>query len=179
MQINDAQVKVLLRYTDEIKWQLGVSIGYSSVWGSCVDDENDFIIHEEGHINDVGGCPEAEVTSVHLIHAEDYDQHHAGIFVSTELKEFPTQEGACEALYRRVLTALEDGSLNANPTKNREVDGAKITVTKLGAPDTFSIKVEDEFSITGFNARPGHPMGAHREHKEVIEEMMAELAHLK
>lgn len=180
MLINERQAELLLRYDNEIKWQLGVSLGYSSVWGSFVEDENDFIIHEEGHIDDTGDYPAGEVTGVHLIHKEDYEQHRAGILVAAELKEFPLHDEKCELVYRRVLTALEDGSLKPNPTVDREVEGAVITVTKLGAPDSFSVKIKDEHCIQGFHVGPEDPVGSgDTEHTEVIEEMMAELTHLK
>ena len=146
MLLTDAQQKVLHRYIDEIQWQLGISLGYSSIFGTFLDEEkNGFIIHEEGRLWDAGGYTDGEVTAVHLIHPLDYEIDWAGIMVATEVKEFPLRDDQCETFLKRIMRSLEDGSLTSNPSLVREISGARVEVTQMGGISTlFSIQVDTE-----------------------------------
>lgn len=144
MLITEAQQKLLLRLQDEIKHQYGVQLGFSSIWGSCLDEEaDDFIIHEEGRTWVSGDHMEGEATAIHLIHPRDYDVERAGILVQAAPAAYCCHDGKCEAFLKRVLRGLEEGSLNANDFIEREVGEAVTKVTKLGERGAYAIRVED------------------------------------
>jgi len=141
MIITKAQSVLLLRLIDEIHYQLGVRVGYSSVWGSFVDKEDEFIVCEEGHLFEAGDYLDAKIKAIHLIHVLDFQREHQGILVQEQPVEFPQHEEKCKEFMARILRSMENGDLTTNPSAEHEDEKRKISVTRLGNGG-FSVSIK-------------------------------------
>lgn len=154
MRLTDAQVNLLHDYLDEIQWQLGIKIGYCSIYGAFLSDEDDFVIHEEGEVWDGGGYPEGRVDATHLVHHLDYNKEWSSFLVKADPKEFPLHDEKCAALIRHILTSMENGSLTPNPSREETVDGTTVRVEKLGNGTSYRLNFDAEEYQTGCCSSP-------------------------
>lgn len=153
MIITETQAKLLHNLHDEITSQLGVRIGYCSLYGAFYDEKDDFIIHEEGHV-DVDYetreiAPHFQCTL--LVHRLDYEIHRQGILSAGIPSEFPCHDDKCEEFLKLVLTSLENGKLTNNPSIKKEFNKVEIKATKKG-DGKYSIVIDTARWRTSYTA---------------------------
>lgn len=178
MLINQSQANLLHTLLDEIETQLGIKLGYSSVWGSFVSDNDDFVIYEEGYFHEREGYPDAEITSIHLVHRQDFEQN-GFILVQENPSQFPLHDQECENFWKKLHFALEYGDIKRNPKHSKDFGNITIKVIKM-ANERFDILIKT----------PGHSLGMmvtleefqedtlHLDYKEEVLETIAELEQL-
>lgn len=140
MLITKEQGKKLLDLRDEIKHQLGFKIGYSSIWGSFVDDEDDFIIYEEGipcimkresPERNMYSDWKAKTTEIHLLTQYDFHRKHNGVFVQESPNEYPLHDEECEGFLWKVEHCLKEGILIPNSKHMKKFNSCEVLVIKM------------------------------------------------
>lgn len=140
MKINQTQANLLHNLRDEIETQLGYKIGYSSVWGSFVDDDDDFVIYEEGYFHEDKGYPDAEITAIYFLHRQDF-RSEGFILVQQAPTEFPLHDEKCEAFWKKLHHSMEGGVIIRNPKHTKDFGNLSVKVIKM-ANDRFDVWID-------------------------------------
>jgi hypothetical protein len=140
MIINQSQATLLHNLRDEIETQLGYKIGYSSMWGSFVDDDDDFVIYEEGYFHEDKGYPDAEIITIHFIHRQDFESR-GFILVKQGLAKFPLHDEACEQFWKKLHHSMEGGAIIRNPKHTKDFGNLSVKVIKM-ANERFDVWID-------------------------------------
>lgn len=174
MKINQSQANLLHNLHDEIYTQMGVKLGYSSIWGSFVDDDDDFVIYEEGYFTEDKGYPDAEITAIYLVHRQDFESE-GFILVKQGPAEFALHDEACEQFWKKLHFALEYGEIKRNPKHTKDFGNLSVKIIKM-ANDRFDVHIEYKGHSLGM-MRTLEELKADRslQHREEVLETIAEL----